>query len=59
MKINDLYASAYQQAIEETAAVIYVILDIKFTYKRDFLKLEKFADYFGLEFDENGYIIPH
>ena len=54
MKINQLHGYAYQHAIEETITRIYIVLGVKFTYKKDFYRIHRFAEYFNLEFDENG-----
>lgn len=57
MKISELYASAWDNAIEETAEFVnQTVPYTKYTY-RDWVVLEPFAIVNELEFDENGYLI--
>lgn len=58
MQISDLYASAWDNAIKETAEYLNK-LDIsptEYTY-RDWVVLEPFAIVNQIEFDEDGYIV--
>lgn len=58
MKISDLYASAWDNAIKETAEFVNEasISPTKYTY-RDWIVLEPFAIVNDLDFDDDGYLI--
>lgn len=58
MKISDLYASAWENAISETAYFVNNLDKSPNTYtKNDWVVLEPFAIANQLEFDENGFLI--
>lgn len=58
MKISELYASAWDNAIKETAEFVNEssVSTTEYTY-RDWVVLEPFAIVNKLEFDENGYLV--
>lgn len=53
-KINDLYAHAWQSAIENVAAMLNVTMVTNFSPARDCDKIERLADRLGIDFTENG-----
>lgn len=58
MKISDLYASAWDNAISETAYFVNKLDKSPNTYtKNDWILLEPFAIANQLEFDEDGFLI--
>ena len=58
MKISELYASAWDNAINETAYFVNNLDKSPNTYtKNDWIVLEPFAIVNQLEFDENGFLI--
>jgi hypothetical protein len=56
-RIDDLYASAWQEAIENVAKVINKRLHTNYSLREDWMILEEIAMDFGIRFDENGGII--
>ena len=58
MNISELYASAWDNAIKETAEFVNeaAVSPTRYTY-RDWVVLEPFAIVNQIEFDEDGYIV--
>ena len=56
MTIDKLYASAWDNAIMETADYINSTNNSAYSYD-DWIVLEPFAIVYNLEFDENGYLV--
>jgi len=60
MKIDDLYASAWENAIAETANFLNSLNKFAwrndYNYANDWHVLEAYAAYNNFEFDENGYL---
>jgi len=56
-KIEDLYAYAYESAIENVATIVNLTLGTHYFFARDWAKLEQLADKLGIDFDENGELV--
>lgn len=57
MTINDLYATAWQDAIKNVAMMINRRLGTNYDLKNDWDALERLATDFDIRFDENGNIV--
>ena len=56
-KIDELYASAWQHALEEVAEIVNINTGLKLFEARDWNALENIALKLGVDFTENGEII--
>lgn len=54
--IEDIYASAWEGAIEEVAKILNDELETNFSLQ-DWAKLERVAERLNIKFDENGEIV--
>lgn len=55
--INELYASAWECAIDNAAVIINLELGTNFNRSNDFSIVEQLANHMGLKFDENGGLV--
>lgn len=56
-KIDALYASAWQHALEEVAEIVNINTGLKLFEARDWKALENIALKLGVDFDANGEIV--
>lgn len=56
-KIDELYASAWQHALDEVAEVVNMNTGLKLFEARDWNALENIALKLGVDFDANGEIV--
>lgn len=55
--IGELYAGAWDNAIEQTAGAVKKLHGREYT-RADWVVLEAYAEVYRLEFDIDGYIVP-
>ena len=56
-KIDELYASAWQHALEEVAGIVNANTGLELFEARDWNALENIALKLGVDFDANGEIV--